>query len=330
MPLATGTTLQNRYRIVKLIAQGGFGAIYKAWDLSLKKHWALKENLDSSPSALKQFEREAQILASLSHPNLPGVTDHFTLPGQGQYLVMDYVEGEDLQEMLDRTAGPLPEAQVLPWIHQVCDALSYLHAQTPPVIHRDIKPANIRVTPQGKAMLVDFGISKIYTPGMKTTVGARAVTPGYSPYEQYGHGVTDARTDVYALGATAYTLLTGRVPPESIDRMRQDPLAPARDLNPLLSASTSDAIARAMQVFPEDRYQTVSSFQSTLVLPKVVVAQVPTTAPVTVSAALATPAQFPDEQPFPMQGCAPALITAAIVIALMLIIVFLVSLWKPY
>ena len=119
---------------------------------------------------------------------------------------MDYVEGEDLDEMLDRNRRAAARAQVLDWIGQICDALVYLHGQNPPVIHRDIKPANIRITPQGKAMLVDFGIAKVFDAAVaRPRIGARAVTPGYSPPEQYGQGRTDARSDVYALGATLYT-----------------------------------------------------------------------------------------------------------------------------
>ncbi|MBN1149006.1 MAG: serine/threonine protein kinase, partial [Anaerolineales bacterium] len=202
MPLAQGQTLHNRYRIVGLLGQGGFGAVYRAWDITFEIPCAIKENTETSEAAQRQFLREAKLLHVLRHPNLPLVKDYFFLPSQGQYLVMDYVEGQDLGEML--LNGPLEEARVLPWIMQVCDALSYLHSQNPPVIHRDIKPGNIKITPQGKAVLVDFGISKVYDPAMATTVGARAVTPGYSPPEQYGKGTTDARSDLYALGATLY------------------------------------------------------------------------------------------------------------------------------
>jgi serine/threonine-protein kinase len=218
MPLEPGQVLNNRYRIAKLLGQGGFGAVYRAWDLNLERACALKENLEISEEAQRQFKREALILSGLSHPNLPRVIDHFIIPGQGQYLVMDYVEGEDLQEMLESTGRPLPEAQALSWISQVCDALVYLHSQNPPVIHRDIKPANIKITPQGQAMLVDFGIAKMYDAHLQTTLGARAVTAGYSPPEQYGSGMTDPRSDIYALGATLYHLLTGQQPPESIQR----------------------------------------------------------------------------------------------------------------
>lgn len=217
MPLSIGQCLNNRYRVEALLGQGGMGAVYRAWDLSLDIPVAVKENLDASPEAQKQFSREARILARLSHPNLPRVIDHFFISGQGQYLVMDFVEGEDLQAMLDRL-GKLPEPQVLNWISQICDALSYLHGQPSPVIHRDIKPANIKIRHTGQAMLVDFGIAKVYDPNLSTTMGAKAVTPGYSPPEQYGGGTTDTRSDIYALGATLYHLLTGHRPPESLQR----------------------------------------------------------------------------------------------------------------
>jgi len=202
MNLVPGQLLNSRYRIVKLLGQGGFGAVYRAWDTNLHGPVAVKENFDPSPASQNQFAREASMLFLLRHNNLPRVIDHFNIPGQGQYLVMDFIEGEDLQAMLDQTGGPLDEATVLPWIEQVCDALEYMHSQNPPVIHRDIKPANIKITPQGQAILVDFGIAKTFDPNLATTQGARAVTPGFSPNEQYGQGRTDARTDVYALGAT--------------------------------------------------------------------------------------------------------------------------------
>ena len=237
-PLATGTLLNRRYRIVRLLGQGGFGAVYRAWDLNLNRPCAVKENTDVSLEAVRQFSREASLLANLSHPNLPRVTDHFSIPGQGQYLVMDYIEGEDLREMVEKSFEPLPEEQVLPWIIQVCDALSYLHSLPQPIIHRDLKPANIRITPQGKAYLVDFGIAKIYDPQLHTTSGAKALSPGYSPPEQYGQGRTDARSDVYALGATLYTLLTSQRPPDSVDLLTATaPKLPSvRSLNPKVSA----------------------------------------------------------------------------------------------
>jgi serine/threonine protein kinase len=267
MPLSQGQVLNRRYRIVRLLGQGGFGAVYRAWDTALSHPCALKENLDTSSDAQRQFEREALMLAGTSHPNLPRVTDHFSIPAQGQYLVMDFVEGQDLLTILEQEGGPLAEAGVLAWIGQICDALTYLHSQNPPIIHRDIKPANIRITPEGRAMLVDFGIAKVYDPHLKTTVGARAVTPGYSPPEQYGQGSTDARTDIYALGATLYHLLTGQKSTESIQRTLGAPLTRPAALNPGLSAGVERAVLRAMELMPEQRFQSAAQFKRALTSP---------------------------------------------------------------
>lgn len=267
MPLNPGQILNKRYRIIRQLGQGGFATIYRAEDLSLKSVCALKENLDYWDESQRQFEREAQILAGLRHPNLPHVFDYFIQPAQGQYLVMDYVEGYDLQEVLDRINQPLIEQKVLEWIDQICDALIYLHTQTPPVIHRDIKPANIKVTPTNRAMLVDFGVAKFYDPDIRTTMAARAVTPGFSPVEQYGHGTTDARTDQYALAATLYNLLTGKRPPESIERVTGAVLDEPRKLNASISRHVEIAILRGMQVLAADRYETTVEFRKALKRP---------------------------------------------------------------
>ena len=264
MTLTIGTFLVNRYRIVRLLGQGGFGAVYRAWDQNVNTPCALKENFESSPEATRQFAREAQMLASLRHPNLPKVTDHFTIPGQGQYLVMEYIDGKDLQQILSENKGPAAESQALPWMLQILNALEYLHAQTPPIIHRDIKPANIRVTPQGQAILVDFGIAKLFDPIHKTTVGARAITPGFSPIEQYGQSSTDARTDIYALGATIYTLLSGNIPPESISRTLKDQLVDLQSLNPGVSSHVAFAVQKAMHLVPEERWQTAREMREYL------------------------------------------------------------------
>jgi serine/threonine protein kinase len=263
MALQTGKVLNNRYRIVKLLGQGGFGAVYRAWDSNLNRACAVKENMDTSPEAQRQFTREATVLANLSHPNLPRVTDHFILPSQGQYLVMDYVEGDDLAGVL-RQRGPIPVQQAVIWISQVADALIYLHSRQPPVVHRDIKPANIKITPEGKAMLVDFGLVKLYNPQMKTTMGARAVTPGYAPPEQYGQGSTDARSDLYALGATLYNILTGQEPLESVQRMSGTQMKPIQMLNTAVPASVGQTIERAMRLEPTQRYQSVAEMKSAL------------------------------------------------------------------
>jgi serine/threonine-protein kinase len=205
MTLQQGYILHNRYRIEGQLGKGGMGAVYLAQDLTLQIQVAVKENLNPSPEAERQFKREASLLATLRHPNLPRVTDHFILEGK-QYLVMDYIEGEDLASVAKK--GTPSADQVLNWSMWICDALIYLHSRQPPVIHRDIKPANIKLSPDGKLMLVDFGIAKIYD-STETATGARGLTPGFSPPEQYGGSPTDHRSDQYSLGATLYNLLTG-------------------------------------------------------------------------------------------------------------------------
>ena len=209
----------------------------------------MKENLATTPEAQRQFTREATLLANLSHSNLPRVIDHFIIPGEGQYLVMDFIEGEDLGSILTKKEI-IPVEQAIDWVTQVCGALEYLHGQTPPVLHRDIKPANIRITPKGQAVLVDFGLVKVFDQHMKTTIGARAITPGYAPPEQYGQGKTDERTDIYALGATLYNLVTGREPLESVARMAGEHQETAYRLNPQVPLIVSDVIERALALEP--------------------------------------------------------------------------------
>lgn len=265
--LNPGDVLDNRYRIVRLLGQGGFGSVYRAWDTNLNNACALKENLETTPAAQSQFIHEAQILSRLRHPNLPLVTNYFIVPGQGQYLVMDYVEGENLQEKLDQARAPLPEKDVLRWVGQVCDALAHLHSRSPQVIHRDIKPQNIIIRGDGQAVLVDFGVAKVYDPALRTTMGARAVTPGYSPPEQYGLGQTDERSDVYALGATLYHLLAGREPVESVQRTVGITLPPPSHFNPAISPHVEASILRALELLPERRFQNAKDFKTALEKP---------------------------------------------------------------
>jgi basic membrane protein A len=177
---------------------------------------------------------------------------------------MDYVEGEDLDHMLNRL-GALPEPQVLSWITQICDALAYLHNQPSPIIHRDIKPANIKIRPDGRAILVDFGIAKVYDPHLVTTIGAKAVTPGYSPPEQYGGSPTDRRSDIYALGATLYHLLTGQKPPESVQRaVGGATIVLPRTINQQISPQVEQAVLKAIEVATERRFQSVDELRSAL------------------------------------------------------------------
>ena len=289
MTLNVGTTLNNRYRIVKLVGQGGFGAVYRAWDVNLKVPVALKENADTGPDAQRQFEREAHLLANLRHANLPRVSDHFVLPGQGQYLVMDFVEGKSLSDLLAERGGPLGEAEALPWIRQVADALEYLHTRTPPVIHRDIKPDNIIIGPDGRAMLVDFGISKEFAPGKGTTVGARAITPGYSPPEQYSAAGTDTRSDVYALGATLYTLLTGKEPPESVVLIGGALLPAPSALNPAISPAVESAILAAMNPDIGRRLSSAAALRQALDAPPGALRRDPASTAVVLPTSMAAP-----------------------------------------
>jgi serine/threonine protein kinase len=265
MALNIGEVIHHdRYRIEEKLGQGGMGAVYKAWDLNLGIPVAIKENLEITPEAQKQFVREANMLAKLVHPNLPRVIDYFSIPDQGQYLVMDYIDGEDLRSMFTRL-GRLPEPQVLSWIGQITEALAYLHSQPTPIIHRDIKPANIKVRPDGRAVLVDFGIAKFYDPKLATTMGAKAITPGYSPPEQYGGGSTDTRSDIYALGATLFTLLTGQEPPESVLRaVKQVDFPRPRELNSDISPQVEEAILKSVEISTARRYQTISELRQVL------------------------------------------------------------------
>jgi serine/threonine-protein kinase len=255
--------LVGRYRLEYELGRGGFGAVYRAWDLNVSRPCAVKENLDTSTEASRQFSREASVLANLSHPNLPRVTDHFIIPGQGQYLVMDYVDGEDLATIID-SQKTVPIHQAMEWVIQVADALQYLHEQEPPVLHRDIKPANIRITRKNRAMLVDFGLVKLYSPGLQTTLGARAVTPGYAPPEQYGKGKTDARTDIYALAATLYHMITGIEPLESVQRVSGEAMQTANQVNKDIPISLSQVIERSLALDPANRFQSVTEFRNAI------------------------------------------------------------------
>lgn len=265
MPLRSGETLRSRYKIESVLGQGGMGAVYRARDLNLRVAVAVKENLFTTDEYARQFHNEATILAGLRHPNLPRVIDHFVLPGEGQYLVMDFIEGTDLRERIERD-GPIDVEEALPWFLQVCDALAYLHSRRPyPILHRDIKPGNIKIQPDGRAVLVDFGLAKVVDESGTTTTGAKAMTPGFSPPEQYGTGRTDLRTDVYALGATLYACLTGEIPEDSLERaMGRDELTPLRRRRPNISPSLARAIEKALAVRQEERYQSMMEFAAAL------------------------------------------------------------------
>jgi serine/threonine protein kinase len=265
MSLKPGEILNKRYRIEETIASGGMGAVYRASDLTLQIQVALKENFQPSEFFIRQFHVEAKLLAGLMHPNLPRVTDHFTISSEGQYLVMDYIDGIDLRQRLAQV-GQIAEAEVLQVGAAVCDALTYLHRRQPVIVHRDIKPGNIKITSTGQIYLVDFGLAKLGLEG-KTSTGAQAFTPGYSPPEQYGQG-TEIRSDIYALGATLYACLTGQIPPDGLERALGNlTLNPIALLNPNVSTRTIQAIEKAMSVRPEQRFASAQEFRAALIAP---------------------------------------------------------------
>jgi serine/threonine protein kinase len=264
MTLERGLLLHKRYRIVEILGQGGMGSVYRAVDENLGVDVAVKENLFTTDEYARQFRLEAVILANLRHPNLPRVTDHFVIGDQGQYLVMDYIEGEDLRQRMERV-GNITEDEAILLGAAMCDALSYLHTRKPPILHRDLKPGNVKITSEGHIFLVDFGLAKVLHGSQATTTGARAMTPGYSPPEQYGTARTDPRTDIYSLGATLYASLTGIIPEDGLARaMDNTQLTPLRKRNSKISRRLSAAIEKAMGIDPADRFQNAEEFKRAL------------------------------------------------------------------
>jgi len=277
-PLKAGEVLRSRYKIKRIIGQGGMGSIYLADDLRLEgRLCALKEveHDRTMPAELfrqtrEQFLREATVLARLDHPNLPKVSDFFSIGGR-DYLVMDFVPGKDLRTLMveARQRGAfLSERDILGWANQLADALSYMHNQKPPILHRDIKPSNLKLTPNGLVKLVDFGLVKILASDeMTITILQGRGTALYTPLEQYGGdtGHTDARSDIYAFGATLYHLLTNTSPVEARELfLHPERLIPPRQLNPDISLRTERAILWAMNLHTEERPQDVESFRQAL------------------------------------------------------------------
>lgn len=255
MPLLPGEHLQQRYRIVNLLAAGAYGAVYRAWDTTDRRDVAIKEYLDASVEVQKRFRTEARRLADLHHPQLPDVVDHFALE-TGQYLVSTYIDGVDLQSLLDQY-GPLPSDLVAPWLQAACRPLAYLHQQNR--LHLNIKPGNIRITPEGDIFLVDTGL-----PGL----GVRPHTPGYGAPEQQAQGNVGPAADIYSLGATLYSLLTGKVPPNALGRETGlSDLVPAREMNPDIEPYLSIVAGRAMSLRSDARYDSVDDFSRALERP---------------------------------------------------------------
>jgi eukaryotic-like serine/threonine-protein kinase len=246
-----------------LLAQWwGFGAVYEAQDMQAgQRIVALKETFDKSSVAA--WQAEFTVMRSLSHPNLPKYYALFESQ-QISYLVMEYIEGQSLADVQQAQGSPLIEAQVLAYALQLCDALQYLHSQTPVILHRDIKPANIRITPAGLIKLVDFGLLKQGT-SLTGTMG-KGLTPAYAPPEQYSGG-TDPRSDIFSLGATLYHLLTGVEPTPVGARMSvsPDPLVPPRQHNSQLSPHVEQALLDAMSLLQQARPTSIGAFRRLLI-----------------------------------------------------------------
>jgi serine/threonine protein kinase len=272
MALTSGQILQNRYRIASMLGQGGMGAVYRAWDTRLNVPVAVKEmvpqpGLDQQTltQLRQQFQQEAQILARLVHPYLVRVTDFFE-EGGNAYLVMDFVEGESLVDRIERE-GSLPEPQVLEWAHQLLDALGYCHDQG--IIHRDIKPQNVIIRSDGRAVLVDFGLVKLWDPNdPHTRTAMRGMgTPEYAPPEQYDTqvGHTDPRSDIYSLGATIYHALTGQAPPTATMRIANPVLfQKPRTLTPRITPTTENAVLRATELTVGNRFANTQEMAAAL------------------------------------------------------------------
>jgi eukaryotic-like serine/threonine-protein kinase len=270
--LTPETVLQGRYRIMRQLGQGGMGAVYEAIDQRLDTTVALKETLFAEERLRKQFEREARLLARLHHPALPRVSDHFS-EADGQFLVMQFIPGDDLSEMMTRKRGPFPANQVLTWADQLLDALDYLHTQEPQIVHRDIKPQNLKLTSRGQIILLDFGLAKGQAGEISRVTTAASIfgyTPNYAPLEQIQGLGTDARSDLYSLAATLYHLTTGVKPPDALTRAaalvngQPDPLLKPSEVNAAVSADLDNVFAKAMAQNREQRYSSAADMRRAL------------------------------------------------------------------
>lgn len=270
-PLAPDTLLQDRYRIVKQLGKGGMGAVYEAVDQRLGITVALKETLSVDESSRKQFEQEARLLASLQHPALPRVSDHFAEADRA-FLVMQFIAGVDLARIIYQQPGPFPREQVVAWADQLLDALIYLHSQDRQVIHRDIKPHNLKLTATGQIALLDFGLAKAQPAEASTTSSSSffGYTRQYSPIEQIQALSTGPHSDIYALGATLYHLLTGVRPADALTRAAAvtsghgDPLKPANLIHPAVGSEIAAILQKAMAQNPDQRYRSAAEFREAL------------------------------------------------------------------
>ncbi len=256
---AAGDTIQDRYRIRSVLGKGGFGATYLVDDLRLNgKRRALKE----VPEILFD-EYETALLSRLQHPSIPDIIDRFPAAGM-VYLTLEFGGSRTLASERNRQGGRIPFTTLLPWMRQLCAVLTYLHTQDPPIIHRDLKPENILLDEDGRIMLIDFGIAKEATPSGVTRTLGRAATHGFSPPEQVMGTGTDQRSDVYALGATCYALLTGESPPAAHERVAGKELRPPEELCPEIPEDFAAALVQALNLNVNHRQQSVAEFARSL------------------------------------------------------------------
>ncbi len=257
--------LRGRYLILRLVGQGGMAAVYQATSLRNQSAVAIKEMSQDglTPTELQEslasFRFEAVTLQRLRHPNLPRVYEFFS-ENTRHYLVMDYIDGETLEQHQQAHGGALPEAEVLRWAKQLTSVLGYLHSRQPPIIFRDLKPSNIMLAKDGQIKLIDFGIARVFAPGRSRDTQVLG-TPGFAPPEQYGKAQTDARADVYALGCTLYQLLTGYDPGTTPFN-----LPPMSARNPSISVGVQRAIERATKLDRDERYPSMEAFAHDLTI----------------------------------------------------------------
>lgn len=270
--IEAGEVLQNRYRIEKQIGQGGMGTVFLATDERFGSTVAIKETLLPAENFRRAFEREARLLNSLRHPALPNVSDYF-IEENGQFIVMEYIAGEDLSEMMERSGKPFPLEDGLTWADQLLDALEYLHNQKIPVIHRDIKPQNLKLTPRGQIILLDFGLAKGNPTEAGTQTAAKSIfgySRNYASLEQIQGTGTDPRSDLYSLAATVYHLLTGVPPVDALTRAmhvlseREDPLKPVNRIDSRIPAGIGRVLHRAMALNANQRPQSAAEMREML------------------------------------------------------------------
>ncbi len=271
MTLSEGTILKSRYKIIKKIGGGGFGQVYLAEDTLKESLWAVKEMdvedlSDKDRTEIReQFWFEAKILVKLSHPQLPKIEDFFE-DNEKYYIVMEYIKGKDLFDLIKLSSEPFPVEEVTQWVIKICNVLEYLHKQKPQaVIFRDLKPENVMLSDTGEIKLIDFGISKLFDVNRHTRNYAKAASPYFSSPEQYGGKTTDTRSDIFSLGATMYYIYTGNFPVDAIERaINEIPIPVPSNFNSKIPKQLDNIILKAMELNKENRYQTVEEITEAL------------------------------------------------------------------